>query len=62
MREENIKSNKQALNDGAKVDAKEAFGVTTLHLAAGAGHKKIVELLIANGADVNAKGSDDMTP
>ena len=29
--------------------------VTCLHVAAYAGHKEIVELLIANGADVNEK-------
>ena len=30
-------------------------GVAPLHVAAGGGHKEVAELLIANGADVNAK-------
>ena len=33
-----------------------------LHSAAYEGHKKIAELLIAKGADVNAKGYDGSTP
>ena len=37
-------------------------GVTPLHLAAKYGHKEIVEILIANGADINAKDDDGETP
>ena len=33
-----------------------------MHFAASGGHKEIVELLIANGADVNAKTGDGRTP
>ena len=33
-----------------------------MHLAADGGHEEIVELLIANGADVNAKDDDGYTP
>ena len=33
-----------------------------LHLAAGEGHKEVAELLIAKGADVNAKNAIDETP
>ena len=33
-----------------------------LHLAAGFGRKEVVELLIAAGADVNAKEIGDETP
>jgi len=36
------------------VNAKDD-GVTPLHFAAGGGHKEVIELLIAKGADVNAK-------
>ena len=35
---------------------------TPLHEATGAGHKEVVELLIAEGADVNAKNEDGRTP
>ncbi|MDP6680083.1 MAG: ankyrin repeat domain-containing protein, partial [Verrucomicrobiota bacterium] len=33
-----------------------------MHLSANSGHKEIVEMLIANGADVNAKRDDGQTP
>jgi ankyrin repeat protein len=38
------------------------FGATPLHLAAGFGHKDIVELLLANKAKVNAKNNNGYTP
>ena len=51
----NIEAIKQAIADGADVNAKDADGRTTLHAAAVGGSKEVVELLIAKGADVNAK-------
>ena len=44
------------------MNAKTDNGVTPLHTSAGLGHKEIVELLIAKGADVNAKDADSKTP
>jgi ankyrin repeat protein len=37
-------------------------GRTPLHESSGMGHKEIVELLIAKGADVNAKDDEGLTP
>ena len=42
----------------ADVNAKGPGGETPLHSAAFEGHKEIAELLIAKGADVNAKKKD----
>ena len=59
--DEDIKAVKQHLADGADVNAKDKFyGGTSLHHAAKAGQKEIIELLIANGADVNVKIEDDL--
>jgi len=56
----NIEAVKQAIADGADVNAKnDEHGMIPLHYAALDGHKEIVELLIANGADVNAKKMSD---
>ena len=51
----NIEAVKQHLDAGANVNAKDEVGWTLLHTAAFYGHKEIAELLIAKGADVNAK-------
>ena len=40
----------------------DARGETPLHLAAAKGHVPVVELLIKNGANVNAKDADGGTP
>ena len=51
------------LDKGVNVIEKEDnYGRTPLHHASTNGHKKIVELLIANGADVNAKSKFENTP
>jgi len=43
------------LAKGADVISRSKIGFTPLHDAAFHGHKKVVEILIANGADVNAR-------
>ncbi len=54
-----IEAAKKAIADGANVNAKKDDGETPLHSAVVAaldsGDKEVVELLITNGADVNAK-------
>ena len=58
----NIKVVKQHLAAGVDVNANR-FGITPLHHAARWGHKKIVELLIDKGADINATTNTyDETP
>jgi cytohesin len=50
----NLKAVKQHIAAGANLNKKDfKEGITLLHRAADYGHKEIVELLIANGADVN---------
>ena len=55
----NIEAATQAIADGADVNAKGERGLTPLHFAVVAaldsGDNKVIELLIENGADVNAK-------
>ena len=44
------------------MNTKDNRGKTSLHRAAEKGHKEIAELLIAAGADLNAKDDDGTTP
>ena len=52
------------LDKGVDVDESDDSwpGMTPLHYAADEGHTEVVELLIANGADMNAKDEDESTP
>ena len=51
------------IHDGTDVVAKGGWKEgTPLHYAAWEGHKEIAELLIAKGADVNAKDKNSATP
>ena len=73
---ENIEAVKQAIADGGDVNVKDKRrwidfrsgfrlrrnGETPLHDAAYGGQKEIVELLIAEGADVHAKDHEGRTP
>ncbi len=43
------------------MDEKDLYGETSLHYAVDKGHKEIAKLLIAEGADVNAKANNGET-
>ena len=57
-----IEGIKQHLAAGGDVSFRNKNGDTMLNYAAFLGHKEIVELLVENGAEVNAKGLADWTP
>jgi len=44
------------------VFGKDNYGLTALHFAAMGGHRELVELLLVNKAEVNAKGNHGQTP
>jgi len=48
--------------DPGLVNLKDLLGRTPLHCAAAAGHTEVAELLIANGADVDATDEQWQTP
>ena len=54
-KEGNIEAVKQHIAAGTDMNEKDDNGFYPLHAAAAAGHREVAELLIANGADVNAK-------
>jgi hypothetical protein len=60
-REGNIEAVKQYLAT-YRVNFANNRGSTPLHKAAMGGHKEVAELLIAEGADVNAKDNNRRTP
>jgi len=57
-----IEAVKQAIADGANVNAQNGGGPAPLHLAAHKGQKEITELLIDKGADVNARNNVGASP
>ena len=62
-KEGNIEAVKQHIAAGTDVNAKDRKGETPLRIAITYGHKEIGELLITNGADMNAKsGRKEWTP
>jgi cytohesin len=54
---------KLLVKHGANVNARRSSdGATVLHLAVQSGNREIVELLLANKADVNVRNNDGLTP
>ena len=51
-----------ALTLGVPVDTANARGDTALHAAAARGYDSVIELLVANGADVGLVNADGQTP
>ncbi|MEE2948033.1 MAG: ankyrin repeat domain-containing protein [Verrucomicrobiota bacterium] len=58
----NVKTIKKAITDGADVNVKAVGGGNLLFIAAHEGHRKVAELLIGEGADVNETNSSGETP
>ena len=58
----NIKAVKLHLAAGADVDMKDKHGRTSLLMAAWWDHKETAEVLIGEGADVNAMADNGVTP
>ena len=52
----------QCISDGQDVNMKDGHGRSSLFVAAMEGHKTIVEILLAKGADVNASDVGGGTP
>ena len=59
MKHQNVSLAAALLNKGAAVDARDEDGFTPLLWAANRGAVKLVEFLIARGADVNAKTTQE---
>jgi ankyrin repeat protein len=49
-------------SDTTLVNAKGVHNKTPLHLAAGNGHKAVVELLLGHGADFTLRDHSNLTP
>lgn len=50
------------LSHGAQINQQSTQGQSALHLAAGCGHKEVVEVLVQSGADIFALDFDGFTP
>ncbi|HEY1377557.1 MAG TPA: PQQ-binding-like beta-propeller repeat protein [Gemmataceae bacterium] len=55
VRAGDVKAARQAVENGADVNARNEYGVTALWIAAGKGNFDVVEFLVTKGADVNAR-------
>ena len=57
-----LKYIKYFVSQGADVKAKDDYGTTPLHIAAGEKNSELVKFLVSKGADVHAKNNDGITP
>jgi ankyrin repeat protein len=46
----------------SEIDARNEFGLTPLHTVCKSGKHELLQLLINNGADIEAHDADNMTP
>ncbi|MFW9983019.1 MAG: ankyrin repeat domain-containing protein [Candidatus Thorarchaeota archaeon] len=60
--EGNLEGVKNALEEGANLNAIDGRGMKPIHWAALRGHKEIVSILLEKGADVNSTNFADWTP
>ena len=57
-----VKCAKLLLEENAPIDPLDRTKTTPLHLAAENGHAKMIELLLANGADIRIEDSQSRNP
>ena len=57
-----VKCGKLLLEENAPIDPLDRTKTTPLHLAAENGHAKMIELLLASGADVSIEDSQSRNP
>ena len=50
------------LSNGGKINQRNQFGGTLLHVASANGYKEIVKFLLSKGAKVNIKNNRGVTP
>ncbi|GAA6077549.1 unconventional myosin-XVI-like, partial [Tachysurus ichikawai] len=53
---------RQLVSSGANVNQRNEDGVTLLHIACASGYREVVDLLLENGADVQATDNSYWTP
>ena len=59
---DNLKMVNRYLSNGGKINQRNQFGGTLLHVASANGYKEIVKFLLSKGAKVNIKNNRGVTP